>query len=253
MSINPIKIKLVMVLNWVTKRLVSYGFLKKPSNKLLRLGTAYGGWYIPESLLNFKGRKSLISCGVGFDVSFDKELAQSDFNVVLIDPLKNCIEFAQRELSNFSKCCFENIALSNFIGKELFFPPKNKQHDSWSSTNMQEASFIEAEIFEVVNLNYIFSKYQTIFGDGRLYIKMDIEGAEIKIFRELCQLAHNIDFVGIEMDFLALIPFFDFKKRVRSIILGRKFLRDMSTSNFNLVHTENFNFFWEGHRSDNES
>ena len=53
---------------------------------MIKLGTNYGGWYIPKDIKLDK--KSIIySGGVGEDISFDLLLSKKyDSNIVLIDP-----------------------------------------------------------------------------------------------------------------------------------------------------------------------
>jgi FkbM family methyltransferase len=213
---------------------------------LVRVGTSYGGWYIPGTYLDSKGNKTILSLGVGFDVSFDKELAKVGFNVMLVDPLPACISFAQRELLGFSNCYFENFAVSNFVGSEIFYPPKNRQHDAWSSINIQSTSLDSAETFNVVTLDSLLDKYKSVISTGLLYLKMDIEGAEVKVIPQICNSAQKFDFMGIELDFLSLIPFLKLKKRVASVFLARKFLRDLDSAGYKLVYTDRFNFFWMG-------
>ena len=150
---------LVFLQNWLTIRIVSLGFTRKSTQSLVRIGTSYGGWYTPDSYLDSNDSKTLLSLGVGFDVSFDRALATVGFNVVLVDPLPACISFAQTELSVFPNCYFENLAVSNFIGSETFFPPKNRHHDAWSSINIQSTSLDSAENFNVVTLDSLLEKY----------------------------------------------------------------------------------------------
>jgi hypothetical protein len=77
-----------------------------------------------------------------------------------------------------------------------------------------------------------------------LILQMDIEGAELAILKNSFEEVARFDFVGIEIDFLCLIPFLAFKKRVKGIFEARKILKGFEKSDFNLLHTENFNFFW---------
>ena len=238
--------KLVFVQNWLTIRCVSLSFKGAPTLNLVRLGTPYGGWYIPHAYLDPKINRTLLSLGVGFDVSFDKELSKAGFSVILIDPLPESITFAQKELSEFSNCYFENLAVSNFVGSEIFYPPRNSQHDAWSSINIQSTSIELAKSFEVVTLDTLLGKYESIISRDFLYLKMDIEGAELKVIPQICNSQKVFGFVGIELDFLSLIPFLDLKKRISSVILARKFLKDLDSAGYKLVCTDNFNFFWEG-------
>lgn len=237
---------MVFIQNWFTIRIVVLGFLKPPYRNLVRLGTSYGGWFIPQNFLETEAKKNILSIGVGFDISFDQELSKIDANLVLVDPLLDCISFAQEKLSSYEKCFFENVAVSNFDGTEAFFPPKNANHDAWSSTNIQSTSLKMSQIFPVVSLRTLLLKHESLFSSGLTYLKMDIEGAEVKVIPDLYNLKRKFDFVGIEFDFLSLIPFLDFRQRFNSILLARGFLRRLHAAGYRLVETDNFNFFWDG-------
>jgi len=237
---------LVFVQNWLTIRIAVFGFKVTTKQILLRLGTPYGGWYIPQSYLDSKMNKTLLSLGVGFDVSFDKELSRAGFNLILVDPLPACISFAQEELAEYQNCSFENLAVSNFDGSEIFFPPKNSDHDAWSSINVQSTSPELSQSFQVVTLDTLLSKYNSQISNGLLYLKMDIEGAEVKVIPELYGGRKPFSFIGIEFDFLSLIPFLNLNRRFRSIVLARKYLKGLDQAGYKLVFTDHFNFFWEG-------
>lgn len=246
MNLVKFKLGLVFLQNWLTIHVVSVGFTRKSTHDLIRVGTSYGGWYIPDSYLDSKCKKTLLSLGVGFDISFDKALVAAGFNVILVDPLPDCISFAQNELSLFPNSYFEKFAVSNFNGSEIFFPPKNSYHDAWSSTNIQSTSLDLAQTFSVVTLDSLVDKYRSVISTGLLYLKMDIEGAEVKVIPQICNSAQKFEFLGIELDFLSLIPFLKLKKRIVSIFLARKFLSNLDSAGYKLVYTDNFNFFWEG-------
>ena len=200
---------------------------------------------MPTEILESADQKLLFSLGIGFDVSFDLAMSKKGFKVVAVDPLFECIEFAKRELAGAPVVFFENVAISNFNGVEVFFPPKNVKHDSWSSINIQKTSFIDSTEFPVLSLESLTSKYISSEPGTLVYLKMDIEGAEIKIIPEISSSKTRFDFVGIELDFLSLIPFLEVRQRARSIRLARKFLHGLQIAGYHLVHTENFNFFWE--------
>lgn len=241
-----LKSRLVQAQNQLTIRLVRIGYRNTHLSRLTRIGTYYGGWYLPKSILHSSKKKTLISLGVGFDVSFDKELLSHGFNAILLDPLYECISYAKRELAGVDSCFFENRAISNINGVENFFPPKNPKHDSWSSTNIQSSAKTSAKSFEVVSLDRLMSKYEELTSDTWLYLKMDVEGAEVKVIPDIYNSEMKFSFVGIELDFLSLIPFLGIKRRVNAILLARKFLKGMLGAGYTFVHSDNFNFYWEG-------
>lgn len=80
--------------------------------------------------------------------------------------------------------------------------------------------------------------------DAWTILKMYIEGAESKIIPSLCDLKYSFNFVAIEMDFLSLIPFLQFKTRFRRVVEARELLSRMNTRGYKLIKNENFNYFW---------
>lgn len=245
MTISNWKTSLVSIVNVLTIKLVRFGYFNNSNSNLVRLGTDYGGWYIPENILENTKSRVLLSLGAGFDVSFDLKLCEAGFTVIVVDPLSDCIEHARSELSSFKSCFYENVAVSNFRGTETFFAPKNPDHDSWSSTNLQRTSEVLSKQFPVRTLGDLFTAYDKQMSGAFVYLKMDIEGAEIKVIPQIIKLTKPVDFLGIEMDFLSLIPFSQMHKRVKSIFQAREYLRNLKISGLNLVLTDNYNFFWE--------
>ena len=84
---------LVKIQNLVVLKIVTFGFMSvNDYAPLIRLGSNYGGWWIPKSILedNSKSRV-LISAGLGFDVTFDKALLDAGFEVIGLDPLEESV------------------------------------------------------------------------------------------------------------------------------------------------------------------
>lgn len=218
--------------------------MSKSDRRLVRLGSGYGGWSIPDELLQSQTPRVLISLGIGFDVSFDEELCEAGFHIVAVDPLLECIQFAQDRLRRFENCYFENVGVSNFEGMELFYSPKNLTHDSWSSINIHGSPLESSKRFPVTTIQNLFTKYCQDLDGVITYLKMDIEGAELKLIPEIVNLARKFDFLGIELDFLSLIPFLNIKQRWLACKVARFYLQNLEKRGYSLVHTDNFNFFW---------
>ena len=50
-------------------------------------GTNYGGWTLPSKIFEHFPSLTILSCGVGEDISFDNQiLLNSDWNIIFIDP-----------------------------------------------------------------------------------------------------------------------------------------------------------------------
>ena len=237
---------MVAIQNNIVNRIVTFGYKQDNSNvTMVRLGTVYGGWWIPKTLIEKNDDKRVaISVGIGHDVSFDKELLSSGFTVIALDPLEHCVSFAREELKEFAKIHIENLGLASFSGEERFFAPKNESHDSWSSTNSQITEHDRSILFQVISLSDLLTKYETQTINATSILKMDIEGAESRIIPSLCALKFSFDYVAIEMDFLSLIPFVQLQKRVRNIREARFLLKRMRIRGYHLILRENFNYFW---------
>jgi len=240
-----IKHWLVAIQNIIVTKIVSFSYLKNVSLDLTRLGTNYGGWFIPENILHAIDKKRvLVSGGLGHDVSFDKILLEKGFEIIGLDPLSECCDFARKELGDSKSVSIIEKGLWTNSGNIDFFPPKNKTHDSWSITNTQSALPQEATTFKVISLTDLIREYPSIGNSDFSMLKLDIEGAESEIMKKLFTSDYKFDFVGIEMDFLSLIPFLAIKRRLRAIINARQNMKIFQSAGYIFVLKENFNFFW---------
>ena len=236
---------LVAIQNIIVAKIVSFSYLKNVSLDLTRLGTDYGGWFIPENILHAIDKKRvLVSGGLGHDVSFDKILLENGFEIIGLDPLSECCDFARKELGDSKSVFIIEKGLWTNSGNIDFFPPKNKTHDSWSITNSQSALPQEAITFKVISLTDLIKEYPSIGNSDFSMLKLDIEGAESEIMKKLFTSDYKFDFVGIEMDFLSLIPFLAIKRRLRAIINARQNMKIFQSAGYIFVLKENFNFFW---------
>ena len=247
-----LKHQLVSTQNWVTIRITVFGFKRKSSNvKLVRLGSDYGGWWIPSALIsNTQLERIAISAGLGFDVSFDQKLLEAGFDVIGLDPLADCVAYANSNLRDFKGFTSIEKGLWKTTGIQSFFPPKNLNHDSWSATNIQNSSELMTKIFAVISLVDLFDLYPKLKNCDCRILKMDIEGAELDVMKSVARFEYKFDFVAIEIDFLSLIPFINFGQRIRMIKEARAALRNFHSSGYQLVEYENFNFFWVSNESE---
>ena len=75
-------------------------------------------------------------------------------------------------------------------------------------------------------------------------LKMDIEGAERFLFEEIELNLNRLDFIGIELDFIHLLPFLKFIERIKLILEARKMIITLRELGVFLIFNEGFNFFW---------
>jgi FkbM family methyltransferase len=241
-----IKHLLVAIQNWITIKITIFGFNSKPNKvELVRLGSEYGGWWLPSAAMsNSHLDRVAISAGLGFDVSFDKSLLELGFTVIGLDPLADCVAHANSNLAEFRSFTSLEKGLWKTTGVQNFFSPKNVEHDSWSATNIQHSSESMTKTFEVVSLTDLFIRYPQLEKCDYRILKMDIEGSELEVMKSLTTFQYRFDFIAIEIDFLSLIPFMKFRHRIMMIKEARSLLGSFRSAGYQLVKTENFNFFW---------
>lgn len=213
--------------------------------RLIRLGSLYGGWWIPVDAEINNENRVLVSAGLGFDTSFDEAMLERGWSVLGIDPLSVCCEFAKKELARFSNFRILNSGLSVEDGFQRFFQPKNPSHDSWSTINAQAVELPLSKNFPVVSLRSVIENYEIVQAAQYKYLKMDIEGAELALLQESLKDIREFDFLAVELDFLALIPFRHLKLRLHRLKIMREILCKLKNDGWHLVHVENSNFFWE--------
>ena len=226
-------------------QLVLYGNREQlGSLKLVRLGSPYGGWWIPAEVDKDLRAKALVSAGLGFDTSFDEAMLEKCWSVLGIDPLSECCDLAEERLNKYPKFQVLNAGLSVEDGYQTFFQPKNPNHDSWSTINAQQVDNPLSIDFPVVSLKGLVKRHKILEDAEYRYLKMDIEGAELALFQESMADFAQFDFLAVELDFLSPIPFREFRLRFRRIRYMRQILRELYLEGWNLVHVENSNFFW---------
>lgn len=224
------------------------------SLSLVRLGTNYGGWFFPIRHLESVQRPVLISCGIGHDVSFDLEMLKHGLHVILVDPLEECCEFAAVALQEYQKRIqVINSGIWTHTGKSTFFPPLEVNSNSWSITNEHCTAPEMGKVFNTVSLSGLLDISKSLVNFDFLMLKLDIEGAERELFSQIIEANEVIDFVGIEIDFLQLLPFWKIKERIQRVRELRSLLKLMQTSGFLLIHTDQFNFFWANIRILNQN
>lgn len=247
-SLNCLKSQLVKAQNLAVIRLLERDYLSKNFPvTCVRLGSSYGGWYIPKDVLSSSGKKRLlISAGLGFDVTFDLEMLKIGYSIVALDPYPPAYQYALGQFGeSHSRVQVFEVGLSAQVGKQKFFAPINPNHDSWSSANIQSTSHLHSQEFEVTTLDGIFEKSGLTKKDFDIIVlKMDIEGAEEQILRTFHHqnLAPNV--IAAELDFLSLIPFLSMRRRISKIKSALRIFNELETQGYVLVKTDNYNFTW---------
>lgn len=148
---------------------------------LEKLGTAYGGWVVPTTMLS---DKSICYCaGVGEDISFDLELIHKfGSNVFAFDPTPRAAEHVEKTASHVSLFHFFDVGLWSNHETLRFYSPQDPSHVSHSIVNLQGTeTFFEAECKRLSSL-------MEELGHNHIdLLKLDIEGAEYVVLDSMIE------------------------------------------------------------------
>jgi FkbM family methyltransferase len=173
------------------------------AKNLLRLGTTYGGWIIPADA-GLTADSICYSAGAGEDISFDCALVERfHCQVRVIDPTPRAIQHfnnlekavisGQRfpvnnstedyysvTAEDFRRLRFVPVGLADRDTELKFYLPQNPAHVSCSTVNLQKTeSYFTAQCFRLSSL-------MQQLGDTSIdLLKMDIEGAEYAVVRDI--------------------------------------------------------------------
>lgn len=178
-----------------------------PVDGLTRIGTVYGGWRFID-LVDLKN-STIVSLGAGEDISFDIGFAaRYNASVVIVDPTPRAVEHVRKvftllgkhpsqtasndgnqppesyDLSQISdqQLFFEAKAVWIKKGKIRFFKPQNQTSVSHSIVNFKN-NYLMSDKFPhiyvpAITLDALLESYNL---NSVKLLKMDIEGAELKV------------------------------------------------------------------------
>lgn len=165
-----------------------------PRDDLVRVGTDYGGWVIPASLLN---ADSICYCvGCGEDISFDLGIIQRyGCDVYGFDPTPRAIAHVAKTAGSNRRYHFSPVGLWDKNEMLKFYSPRNPAHVSHSALNLQHTkSHIEVPVRRL-------SDQMSEFGHSRIdLLKIDIEGAEYRVLRSMIEDKLDIRVLCVEFD-----------------------------------------------------
>ncbi len=186
-------------------------------NNLISIGTQYGGWTIPDNLLN----KSSICylAGAGEDISFDVGIAEKyQSQAYIFDPtprskmhfeeLKDKVSNNEKmpinndnskhydiKIENLDYLHFEDIGLSDESTEMKFFQPEDPQNISHSLTDYQNTS--KYILVKVERLRDIMKKN----GHDELdLLKLEIAGAEYPVIDSIIEDDLKIKTIIVQFD-----------------------------------------------------
>jgi len=142
------------------------------------IGTTYGGWEICLDLV--PQGSTIISAGVGEDISFDTELVlKKDCQIIGVDPTIKSHNFIENHKPRNFKLI--KAALTGTNGETIkVFKQKNPEYVSESIIESNDNCTKEYHFCDCISVQDLHSTYKDIS-----VLKMDIEGAEYDVIKSL--------------------------------------------------------------------
>ena len=161
---------------------------------LVRLGSRYGGWVVPEGMLS---SGSICYCaGVGEDISFDLAIIERfGVTVYAMDPTPRASTYVDMYAPRDAKFHFIPEGLWSADTTLRFYSPVNPDDVSHSAVNLQGTdTYFEASVRSITSL-------MEDFGHERIdLLKIDIEGSEYEVIGDVLKNDVEIGIFCIEFD-----------------------------------------------------
>ncbi len=191
---------------------------------LTRIGSAYGGWVIPEDLL--QPGSVVYSAGLGEDITFELgALERYRCEVFGFDPTPRAKDHVKKVAAGRADFHYLEYGLWSSEALLRFYAPKNPAHVSHSVMNLQKTDrYFEARCRRV-------SKIMEEFGHHHVdLLKIDIEGAEYEVLRSVRE---------DQLDIKAICVEFDQPTPPRMVVDAT---RALLSWRYSLVHVEKWNY-----------
>jgi FkbM family methyltransferase len=148
----------------------------------------YGYWHVCESDALRQGHALVFSFGLGEDTSFDEAVIEQ-FQAVVhgFDPIPRSIKYVANRQQQLPECFFglHNYAIEAQNTQLSLYPPVNPNH---ISHNQNQRAGVKPLIAPAISLKTAM----TMLGVDYMHIlKLDVEGAEFKIFETLLEEIEN--------------------------------------------------------------
>lgn len=160
---------------------------------IVELGTAYGGWKIPEGAIS--AGQICYCVGSGGDISFDRELMHRYGAVVrAVDPVEIFERLALEETAGESLFTFRRAAVTAKDG-----PLRMQTHHEAASSSLSAAGLYEGDKWVEVEGRTIQSLMRE-FGDERIdLLKLDLEGMEYEVVPTLDLVELGVSVFSIQL------------------------------------------------------
>lgn len=191
---------------------------------LERLGSDYGGWFVPPALIS---AASVCYCvGVGEDITFDLALMRRfGCAVHAFDPTPRAARHVAAQAGSLDRYHFQPVGLWSEDAEVKFYVPRNRQHVSHSIVNLQGTD--EFFLGHCRRLSGLMAE----LGHARLdLLKLDVEGAEYEVLRSM--LADGVLPTVLCVEFDQPMPF----------RLTRAAVRDLRRAGYQTCCIDGWNF-----------
>ena len=204
-----------------------------------RLGTRYGGWWLDAKLLG--DSPLLIDCGLGEDISFPAAFLQAfGGKVVGVEPNPRSLDYCRGRIPDGMSVLPKAFWFEAGKKLDFFLPrpqealPKGADGVSGSLDGSHEYTDGSKLEVETTSLAEILGQCARPECD---VLKMDIEGAEYAVLKQLCSSGE------IRLAGQVLIEFHH-KVTAHALADTQRAVAAMERSNFRLVHTEGRNYIF---------
>ena len=219
--------------------------------ELVRLGTKHCGWVLPAKTVEAGG--TAVCVGAGEDISFDVELNKRGFHVHTLDPTPRAKRHVQQLLeaalvgapmaidqspSNYYDLCGFDVGRFRYLDVGVweedatmrFFSPEDKNHVSHSIVNLQQTrEYFEARCLTMESLASLLDLREFTL------LKLDIEGAEHRVLRNLIARGPLPQVLCVDFDEIRLPLDADHLKRIRQSV------QMLKKTGYTFAHLENAN------------
>ncbi len=193
------------------------GLVEQDATEMTRLGSAHGGWTLPQKVL--QPGLTAVCIGAGEDISLDVELNRRGIQVFVLDPTPRAKKHVEQvfeatrngggkipiDRSPTEFYDFQGVAAERFhfldagVWKEnttmRFFAPANQEHVSHSIANLQHTQ--EGFDAKCLTLRSVCEELGLAKID---LLKMDIEGAEYEVLRDIAANGPHPPAICVEFD-----------------------------------------------------
>lgn len=216
--------RLATIWRWqVLARWQRFRLRPRAGTPLERLGSDYGGWWVPVAALR---PGAVAYCvGVGEDMTFDLELHRRGLLVRAFDPTPRAIAHVMGNRPADHAYTFTPVGWWDRCGELDFYAPRDPAHVSHSAVNLQGTS--ESFTAGVTTYASVIEQY----GDESVAIvKLDIEGAEHVVVPDVVRHPRRPQVLCVEYD--QPVPLRSVTSTHRAVV----------GAGYELVHVEKWNY-----------